>query len=300
MKFNIFIISFLLFFTGCVQHTQKSYLAPEITPIGTHRYEITVLDAYGNPLEGVKVDYDFKTVGRSLTNQSHVTLSDGKMHKSFIANSTSNSLYSSTLSFKISKDGYSNTGRIGIESYDRSPPIKKETVSLIFDPILYLDKNFAETADSKLKNDILNFVNSIGFAGFFADSVLQKYSINLVSFINNDYLHFLFENKNVYNSIQLSKYDIGKQLFDNVVRKILNPLNDNISESDYFYGYDVSIIGYTKSFLDKDAVPEQIKYKFFIPREIVRHYKNWEISNQQLVDSSIILMDNDRIELRFQ
>jgi len=37
-----------------------------------------------------------------------------------------------------------------------------------------------------------------------------------------------------------------------------------------------------------------------IPEKIVRQYKNKDISGQQVLDASVILMDGERIELKLQ
>jgi hypothetical protein len=106
-------------------------------------------------------------------------------------------------------------------------------------------------------------------------------------------------NTNVYNSLKLNKYDIGKTLFDEAIRKILTPLNSHISDQ-LFYGYDIIITGHTKSFADKYAVSKSIEYRFLMPQTIVSRYKDKEVSGQKLLDESIILMDDERIELKLQ
>ncbi|MEQ1838436.1 MAG: hypothetical protein ABL858_08930, partial [Candidatus Nitrotoga sp.] len=60
------------------------------------------------------------------------------------------------------------------------------------------------------------------------------------------------------------------------------------------------IYGHMKSFADKAAVSEKIEYRFLIPQEIVKKYKDKDISGQQLLDASVILMNDERIELKLQ
>ena len=105
---------------------------------------------------------------------------------------------------------------------------------------------------------------------------------------------------NVFNSLKLDKYDIGKEVFDEVIRKILSPLNDYIGDSELFYGYDFAVTGYTKSFAEKFAVAEDIERRFMVPESIVSKYKDKDISGQQVLDSSILLMDDERGEFRLQ
>jgi hypothetical protein len=179
--------------------------------------------------------------------------------------------------------------------------LHKAKVLLQPKPIDYFDKKFASTlSGGKLKARILSFIDLILLQGLATESVLEKQSVNLVPFKGNSYLQFKFTNKNVYNSLKLDKYDIGKRLFDEVVRKVLTPLNEHIAESNLFYGYDLAVIGHAKSFTDKYAIAKPIEYRFMIPGKIVRKYKNKDISGQKVLDASVILMDNERIELKLQ
>jgi len=115
----------------------------------------------------------------------------------------------------------------------------------------YFSKNFLKTADNDLIDSIKNSIGKIIIEGYLGNSILQYSSIDKSSFKKNDYLQLKFDNQVVYNSLQLSKYDIGKRLFDEVIRKTLNPLNV-LNKDTKFYGYDITINGYTKSFLDKN------------------------------------------------
>jgi len=114
------------------------------------------------------------------------------------------------------------------------------------------------------------------------------------------YLKFKFVNTNVYNSLRLTKYDIAKILFDEVIRKILDPLNYHISDPTQFYGYDLTILAGTKSFARKSDIPTLIEYRFIIPQATVGKYKDKDISGQDVLNESIILMDDERIELKLQ
>ena len=80
----------------------------------------------------------------------------------------------------------------------------------------------------------------------------------------------------------------------------MNPLNEYVGSSDLFYGYDLTVIGYTKSFIEENATEKPIEYRFLIPAKVVTQYKNNDISGQQVLDTSVILMDDERIELKLQ
>ena len=102
---------------------------------------------------------------------------------------------------------------------------KYETIMLIR-PTDYFNKDFFSTlSDLKLKEKILKVINLIILQKFSSESILKVHSVNLVPFKDNNYLQFKFMNLSVYNSLKLDKYDVGKRLFDEVIRKVLSPLN---------------------------------------------------------------------------
>ena len=305
------IIAFLFLMAGCapVQYStvpQQKPTVPQQKPTVSHQYELSVVDVDGNPLPGVKVDYELKDNERLVESTSYVTKSDGKVSASLTATPdpqfTYSTFYKSEFAYKASKDGYyAKSGELSkFKTDSKYTPPETKTITLVR-PIDYFDKQFASTlSDTKLKAKILNFIDLIILQGLVTESVLETQSINLVPFKGNSYLQFKFTNVNVYNSLKLDKYEIGKRLFDEVVRKVLSPLNEHAAESKLFYGYDLTIVGHTKSFAKKYATAKPIEYRFMIPEKVVRQYKNKDISGQQVLDASVILMDDERIELKLQ
>lgn len=223
--------------------------------------------------------------------------------------------YKSSIEYKVSADGYySNSGTMSSDygsvypatsySAERSKGIKinplKKTIK-IYKPIDFFSPEFILLEkDEKLKLKVIAFVDSIKVQGYLSDAYLEFRSINSSEFKGKKYLSFKFDNSITYNSLKLNKYDIAKHIFDDVIRKVLNPMNEYISDPKRFYGYDLTVIGHTKSFADKYATSQAISYRFYIPENAVRAYKNKDISGQQLIDKSIILMDDERIDLKLQ
>ena len=307
------ILAVLLFMVGCAP-VQYSTVPQQKTTV-LHQYELSVVDVDGNPLEGVTIeytlvdhieDYYLNYDGRIVKSRLCTTSSDGLIRDSL--NITTEYYYieriKSEFKFKASKDGfYSKSGSMSSrygQKYSSDQPVAKDKITLIR-PIDYFYKEFASTiSDGKLKIKILNFIDIIILQGLFTESILETHSVNLVSFKGKNYLQFKFTNVNVYNSLRLNNYDIGKILFDEVIRKVLNPLNEYIADSDLFYGYDLTVVGHTKSFAEEYAISQPIEYRFMIPVNVVSKYKNKDISGQQVLDASVILMDDERIELKLQ
>jgi len=261
-------------------------------------YKLVVTDIDGVPIEDAKVEYTNICNSQLMKKSEVFTDSNGEINTYTYKNNSKDDYYSllsnTTLDFKISKEGYYN------KSGTLTPSSPSETINLI-KPIDYLNKEFISSSKGeKLKATTIKFIDLILLQSLLSDSYLELQSINLVPFKEKDYLTFKFINTNSYNSLKLNKYDIGKLLFDEVIRKILNPLNDYLGDTKEFYGYDLIVVGHTKSFADEYASNQKINYRFLIPNGVVKSYKNKDISGQQVLDASVILMDDERIDLKLQ
>jgi hypothetical protein len=175
-----------------------------------------------------------------------------------------------------------------------------DTLKLYKPTDFFAEAYLSSIEGTELKSKILAFIDNIRMEGLLGNSYLLFNSIDVHNFKSNKYLSFSFINDNVYNSLKLSKYDVGKRLFDEVVRKVLNPLNSNISNSKDFFGYDITVFGKIKDFSDKNAASIKLTYQFLMPITSVSKYKDKEITGQGLIDSSVISLDDERIDLKLQ
>jgi hypothetical protein len=212
--------------------------------------------------------------------------------------------YNSTLKYQISRTGYYPiTGELSSDygskySVDRNP--KLEHIRLA-QPSNYLKRSFVDSKQgASLKKNILKFIDLIRIQSLLSDALLEYDSIELVNFKGNKYLRIKLLSTNTYNSLKLNNYDIAKRLFDEVIRKVLNPLNTFISDPKLFFGYDLSIEGHAKDFSQDYAITHTVEYRFLLPEFAVRSYKNKDISGQQLLNRSVILLDDERIDLNLQ
>jgi hypothetical protein len=176
------------------------------------------------------------------------------------------------------------------------------TLTLKFEqPIDYLNRDFALSEEgATLKSKIMDFIDVLLVESLLLKTNLERRSINLIEFKKEKYLAMGFSNNTVYNSLKSDKYKIAKIHFDEIVRKILSPLNNSISNSELFYGYDINVTTHTQDFLNNSEIPKKIEYRFLMPQEIVKKYKDKDITGQDLLDNSFILMDDERIHLKLQ
>jgi uncharacterized protein YnzC (UPF0291/DUF896 family) len=260
-------------------------------------FEITVVDASGSPLENAKIEYKIKSNDLLIKKDTDITTTDGKLSGGLTIKSAGSEITCNRLEldYKVTKEPYypeTGTANLNKES-------KKIIKVTLFHPNDYFSERFnTKPLYGHLKKRILKFIDIIVLRGIASDSVLKPKSISILSFKGNNYLKFGFEHTNIYNSLKLNNFEIGQRIFNEVIRKIMNPLNQYIYESDLFYGYELRVYAGTKNFTKKIDDVQYIEYRFIIPKNIVRQYKNKNISGQQVLDASIILMDDERIELR--
>lgn len=296
----------LVTLTGCVG---KSY-TPSAVPkeaVVVHNYDIEIVDERNIPLEGATIDYTLTVPGYTDVTGTIVSGKEGRGHikcetHSGAAVQPNGSIYhyavnnSSSLKYNISKQyHFSSNDKINFacaEQTTKDSCIKKQRVVLYN----YVSNDIAEP----LKGKIQKIVSEIMLEAFLRDSLLAREPITLEKFKGNLYLNMNFKSLNTYNSTKLNKYDIGKILFDDVLRKILTHLDKRLWDSKDIYGYELTILAPSKNFIEKNSKEEQIEYKFFLPKKIVNQYKDMDISGQKLLDSSIILQNGERVDLKLQ
>jgi len=306
-KIALLLIISIVFF-GCAPRNQ------------IHKYSIKIVDVEGKPVENANIEYQIKaeaaqnmltaSVAGTEVNKRIPTPKDSVVVDQIVAplydgNLQSVNDYRSSLSYRITKQGYyTQTGdlysRYGSYRYESNPETVVKVVKLVRS-IDYLSPEFTNSiSDEILKEKILLFIDNIILKGLLANSILQLQSIQINDFKEKPYIHFSYSNVNVYNTVRMNKYDIAKDIFDEVIRKILTPMNNHIGASDLFYGYDIEIRVRSESFLDEYDSVKETTYRYLMPEETVRSYKNNDLSGQQLIDRSIVIMDDERIDLKLQ
>jgi len=273
------------------------------TPL-IHKFNIIVTDRKMNPVEGaiVKLESDLNNLEKI---ESYIqTDVHGRASKIFNYNNSDyfcndelRSEAATSITYSVLKDGfYQKSSDTKIYMYKEN----NEKVVLTQPSDFFEDEFLSLKKYKKLIGSTYNLLNSLLLESYLRDCVLNYNSISLESFKRKNYLRLQFTDVNTYNSIKLTNYDIAKRIFDEVVRKLLNPLNDNLSKSQDVDGYCVVIKTKSKNIIDEKAISKDLVYKFYLLKTEVTNYKNKDITGQQLIDKSIILLNDERIDLKFQ
>jgi len=261
--------------------------------LNRYTYTIQAMNTGGNAIDSAQVKFQSFSNSSLVNDGLGYTNKNGEF-KTYVYASDFSDLDHAEINFRISKVGYySGFGEITLPD--------TTTTLVLIQPSDYLSKHFPSSSKYVyLRKNIIGFIDLIRTESKLNNSNLERYSIDISPFKNNDYLTFKFNNTLTYNSIRLDKYDIGKRVFDEIIRKILDPLNSLVGNSNAFYGYDLVVFGHTRNFTEDFTIDENIKYRFLISKSVAKSYKNNDISGQQLLDSSVILMNGERIELNLQ
>lgn len=316
--FLILIIS--CFVSACIPRSNYNQRAAITYSVENtkHDYELHITDVDNKPLSNATVVYKINSKGSLVKSNSLRTNEIGIISDSADVTQITHANYDTIINFdseliyEIYLDGYNKVSGKAHSDYGsrirnsnslatNNNPVAIHVKLTRIDLSEYFNPDFFNNVnDIRLKQKIIAFIDLIRVHGMLADAYLQYRSVNITDFKNKKYIGFKFDNSIVYNSLKFNKYDIAKNIYDDVIRKILTPLNNNISDPKRFYGYDITVIGHTRSFADDNAQSKPLEYRFYIPESAVRSYKDKDLSGQQLIDKSIILLDDERIDLKLQ
>lgn len=304
-------VAFLL--AGCAAPRQpaSSYRAPVEPKISKvpHQYTVTAVDLGNHPVAGVSVDVQLEAKGTSASHEQCTT--DDAGHCPAIVYVVNRDpayayvdSYSSTAKGKATKDGYypANASSWSMAGGQSSSAVGINDLKFrMIRPVDYLADGFGTSvADKELRERVLRFLDVIRVQSILVDADLMYKGIGTSEFKGKKYLRVRVDSTSVFNSLKLGKYDLGKRLYDDTVRKLLTPLNENIAAPKAYYGYDIVVYGHSKSFADKDAIADKVEYRFLLPEAAVRRYKEKDISGQALLDAGVELLDDERVEYKLQ
>lgn len=280
----------------------------QVSRTTTHYYTVTVVDAKGQPVPGATVVIDLK--GKSSTDKTLNCSTDEAGKCSGISLQVNRDsaftyieTYSSTAKATAEKEGYYKQTAAGYSNAGSSAGSgsSSDLKITLLKPTDFLNQTLdSGKSNQDLRASVLKFLDHIRLQSLLVDTTVELGGIGTSEFKGKNYLQVKLDSTNVFNSLKVSKYDMGKTLFDDSIRKILNPLNDHISLPKNYFGYDVIVTGKTKSFSEKYASPKKVEYRFLMPGSVVKKYKEKEISGQALLDASVQLMDDERVELKLQ
>jgi hypothetical protein len=128
-------------------------------------------------------------------------------------------------------------------------------------------------------------------------TTLEDHGICTSTFKKVNYLSFKLKNGVTFNENKLTSYAIGAEIFDEVVKKMLLAMVVTGSALNVD-GYDIAVSSTKGNFVDSSVPAKRVNFRFYFPKTLVAKYKDKDISGQQLLDGSVILLNDDRVDLK--
>lgn len=142
-------------------------------------------------------------------------------------------------------------------------------------------------------------VSLIDLGAKLQDTSLDARGICTKVFKKSKYLSFKLTNKVKFNENKLTSYMIGADVFDDVVKKLLLVMGVTSSELGVD-GYSISVASTKQGFGDLEGPVKPVNFEFYFPKKLVESYLDRDISGQKLLDGSVILLNDDRVDLKLQ
>ncbi|MEJ8837562.1 hypothetical protein [Ramlibacter sp. AN1133] len=277
---------------ACATPPQRNYASTV-----KHSYSVSAIDFNGKPIPGVDVKVTVDAMGDPIKTQECKTDEQGRC--ALWGYQVSIVFHESNAKAVATKDGYYTTkgSASSTASYDQYKEIKLEMLR----PVDFLEEEFANSnADRELRERVLRFLDVIRLQSILNEGEVMIRGIGTSEFKGKKYLRVKINSTTTYNSLKLDKYAVGKRLFDETVRKVLTPLNDAVAAPKAYAGYDIVVYGHSRSFAEKDETPSKLEYRYLMPESVVRRYKDKDITGQALLDASVLLLEDERIDLKLQ
>ncbi|HYM13842.1 MAG TPA: hypothetical protein VEU62_24095 [Bryobacterales bacterium] len=119
-----------------------------------------------------------------------------------------------------------------------------------------------------------------------------------VIFRNQIYLQMTLKNPAVFDPDRTSIYKRAAQSFDLFLAPALKPLLAKVPVDPQFAGLDITVLVQVSS--PAGGSPASEALEFLCPAPLARRFADAEITNQELIDQSIVLVNGVRIALNLQ
>lgn len=163
----------------------------------------------------------------------------------------------------------------------------------------FVDSGYFKNIESKVLPTIFNGLDSIPFEAqrsLMHDVDYDILAYGISKFKDKDYLRIRYANNLVYNTLQLNQAERNARETETAIKK-LKTVYEKTGKVKEVEGLKVETFISSKSFLDKFASPTKEQYEIYVPFDLLQKFIDAEITNQDLVDGSIILVEGNRVKI---
>lgn len=166
-------------------------------------------------------------------------------------------------------------------------------------PLDYICPELNDPRNAKVTTALEKWAVPMVMAGLEREVRLNNLCVE--QFKGNQYLTLGFDHSYTFNQAKLNQYGIGARIFDEVIRKILSSgttMAEKLSlEGISANGYAFKIKAKSSNLADQASAPRILNYVFYLPRQLAKRYRESDVSGQQLINGSVVLLDGERIDL---
>ena len=145
----------------------------------------------------------------------------------------------------------------------------------------------------KYSKSTLRMKGEINFGGAIPE-------IDFRNFKEKSYVEVKINYLVTYNTLKVSMYDAASMTFDEIVKKLAKKLSTDFKNQDEIAGFIFNVTYTNKDFSEKYDLPRYVTNEFILPKDACSRYAALDITNQDLIDQSIVLVDGERISLNLQ
>lgn len=95
-------------------------------------------------------------------------------------------------------------------------------------------------------------------------------------------------------------YESASLTFDEIVKKLAKKIVTDFKKQDSITGFIFNVTYTNKDFMEEYDVLRVVTNEFIMTKESCLKYANLDITNQDLINQSIVLVDGERITLNLQ
>ncbi len=148
----------------------------------------------------------------------------------------------------------------------------------------------------RLQSQFQTQLDALAKAGLEKHQFVDYAPPSFVIYRNQIVLQLTLRNTNHFSKDSTSIYKRAAQSFDLFLAAQLKDILDKTPAGAEFAGYDITVLNQIGS----DPHPSSEAVEFVCPKSALRHFVDADITNQQLIDQSIVLVNGVRIALNLQ
>ncbi len=155
----------------------------------------------------------------------------------------------------------------------------------------------ATPADAeRLQTKYQSQMDALARAGVAGLSLMDYAPPSFVIFRNQIVLQFTFRNPLHFEKGSSSIYKRAAQSFDLYLAPRLKPLLEKLPAGEEYEGLDITLL----NLLDAKPAASSEALEFIFPLRLLRQFADAEITNQELINQSVVLVNSVRIALNLQ